>query len=426
MPNACLFYARHERILGWFAVYLLACVVMKKSIYWITAVLFLAALVYYGTTSTRQDSDKGKKENIATVTIGVAHKESIDIYVDALGSVTPHNTVILRSRVDGQLIRALFQEGQLVKAGDVIAEIDPRTYEAQLKQAEGQKMRDEASLAEARQTLERYKVLFAKDSIPRQQLETQASLVKQYEGAVKNDQGAIDNAATLLDYTHIKAPISGRVGLRQVDVGNIVHTSDTAGIAVITEQDPISVLFSVPEDKIPVLVQRMKQVPPPAVEAWNREKSAKLATGTLVALDNQVDQTTGTLKLRADFANPDGVLFPNQFVNIRLKLDTRNDGLIIPAAALQRGSKGTFVYLIKEDLTVEAKPIKVDVIEGENALVNSGITENNKVVKEGADSLRDGAKIMIKDKDENIADKTPAIGQEEPAAASPHKHHKQE
>lgn len=421
-----MFYTGHGRILRWFAIHPPACMVMKKSVYWVIATLSLATLVYYGSTSTRQDSDKGKKENIATVTYGTAHKENIDIYVDALGSVTPHNTVTLRSRVDGQLIRVLFQEGQSVTAGDVIAEIDPRTYEAQLKQAEGQKMKDEASLAEAKQTLERYKALFAKDSIPKQQLETQASLVKQYEGVVKNDQGAIDNASTLLDYTHIKAPISGRVGLRQVDVGNIVHTSDTTGIAVITEQDPISVLFSVPEDKIPALVQRMKQTPPPTVEAWNREKSTKLATGTLVALDNQVDQTTGTLKLRADFTNPDGALFPNQFVNIRLKLDTRNDGLIIPAAALQRGSKGTFVYSIKDDLTVEAKPVKVDIIEGESALVSSGIAENERVVKEGADSLRDGAKIVLKEKDTATPDKAATAGQEKPAESSPHKHHKQD
>jgi membrane fusion protein, multidrug efflux system len=367
---------------------------MRVSVKWILSlgVLALGGMYFFG--GAGDDAKKGK-QNVTQVAFATAHKGNIDVYVNALGSVTPHNMVTVRSRVDGQLMNIHFKEGQLVKQGDLLAELDARPYLAQLKQAEGQKMRDEAVLQEARKTHERYVALFAKDSIPRQQMDTQASLVKQYEGAVKNGQGQIENAATLVAYARITAPIGGRVGLRQVDPGNIVRAGDTAGIVVITEIDPISVLFTVPEDTIPELMQRMKNQEPLVAEVWNRENSIKLATGTLAAIDNQVDSTTGTLKIRADFANEEGVLFPNQFVNIRLKLGTKHDALIIPSSALQRGSKGVFVYRIKDDNTVEAKPISAGVTENDRVLIENGLTEGDKVVTEGGDSLRDGAAVSL-------------------------------
>lgn len=366
----------------------------KNYIYLIVISISLLGL-YFWKSGTPADEKKSKKDVVNQVAYAVARKGDITIYVDALGTVTPHNTVTVRSRVDGQLLRVNFQEGQLVHQGDLLAELDARTYLAQLKQAEGQKKRDEASLTEAKQTLERYKLLFAKDSIPRQQLDTQASLVKQYEGAIENDQGLIESAATQVDYTRITAPITGRVGLRQVDPGNIVRSSDTAGIVVITELDPISVLFTVPEDRIPALTQRLKSGETLTAEAWNRENKVKLAEGRLIAIDNQVDQTTGTLKIRSDFENGANALFPNQFVNIRLKLDTQHDALIIPAASLQRGAKGMFVYRIKDDKTAEVAPIEIDITEGEHVSLKSGLSEGDKIVTEGADSLREGAKVAL-------------------------------
>lgn len=367
---------------------------MKTSVK-LALVLLAVAAGYYVFSGKETDTPKGKKDVISRVAYKVAAKKDIDVYIDALGSVTPHSTVTVRSRVDGQLMNLHFKEGQLVKQGDLLAELDSRTYQAQLKQAEGQKMRDEASLSEARQTLERYKTLVAKDSIPRQQLDTQASLVKQLEGAIKYNQGQVDAAATLLDYTRITAPVSGRVGLRQVDVGNIIHTGDTAGIVVITEVDPISVLFTVPEDRIQAVMARVNSKDVLPAEAWNRESTTKLATGTLVAVDNQVDSSTGTIKLRADFANGDNVLFPNQFVNVRLKLDTQQGALVIPSSAMQRGSKGMFVYRIKADNTVEAVPVTVGVTEGDTVSLTSGLEAGDKVVTEGGDSLRDGAKVLL-------------------------------
>ncbi len=375
----------------------------------LTSVLVLVALYFH--FGSNADSKKDKKDIVTQVAYATAHKSDLDVYVNALGSATPHNTVTVRSRVDGQLLNLHFREGQMVKQGDLLAELDSRTYQAQLKQAEGQKMRDEALLQEAKQTYERYKSLFAKDSIPRQQLDTQASLVKQYEGNVKNDQGAVENASTLIDFTRITSPINGRVGLRQVDLGNIVHTGDANGIVVITEVDPISVLFSVPEDRIPALIERMKNNEPLTAEAWNRESSAKLASGALSAIDNQVDSTTGTLKIRADFSNPDNALFPNQFVNVRLKIGTKKDALIIPSSALQRGSKGVFVYRITEDkgeVIVKVTPITIAVTEGDNVAIASGLNEGDRVVTEGGDSLRDDAKISLAEKKNESHSNEPA------------------
>lgn len=353
-----------------------------------------------------ESASKTRKDTTSNVRFIVAQNASIAIVIDALGTVTPRSTVTIQSRVDGQLTHLHFKEGQMVQKDDLLAQLDNRPFLAQLKQAEGQKLRNEAILQEARQTLERYKSLFQKDSIPKQQLDTQASIVKQYEGAVKNDQGMVDSAQTQLDYTRITAPVSGRIGLRKADIGNIVKTSNSEGIAVITEIDPISVLFSVPEDNIPQVMHYANDVTALTVEAWNRENTLMLAKGSLSAVDNQVDSTTGTLKMRAEFANPEATLFPNQFVNIKLKLGDKGDAIVLPASSLQRGSLGTFVYRIKEDNTVEAVPIMIGITNADKVSVESGIASGDKIVTEGAGSLKNGAKVNA----------TPPTNEKQPAS----------
>jgi multidrug efflux system membrane fusion protein len=287
-----------------------------------------------------------------------------------------------------------FDEGQIVKAGQLLAEIDPRAFQVQLDQAQGQLARDQALLENAKLDLERYQGLFKQDSIAKQQVDTQASLVRQYEGAVRVDRSQVDNAKLQLAYTRITAPVGGRVGLRLVDQGNIVHSGDANGIVVITQLAPIAVVFTVPQDSVPVVLKRMQseQIP---VEAWDREGRAKLADGFLASADNQVDPATGTVKLKAQFDNADGILFPNQFVNVRMKVDTVRDAIVVPTAAVQRGATGLFVYVVRDDKTVTPRPVKLGAADVQRIVVADGLREGELVVVDGMDRLRPGATVEV-------------------------------
>jgi multidrug efflux system membrane fusion protein len=380
----------------------------RQWIGWLV-VLVLAAVGYWqwprikallpSGNSTSQSTGKGGRGRrgggggTSQVVVARATKGNIKVFVTGLGAVTPIYTVTVNSRVTGQLMKVQFKEGQIVAKDDLLVEIDPRPYEVQLEQAEGQLMHDQALLKDAKLDLDRYNTLIKQDAIPQQTLDAQVALVSQYEGTIKTDQSQIDNAKLNLVYCHITSPITGRVGLRLVDPGNIVQGTATTALVMITQLDPISVIFTVGEDQLPAILEKMRAGQELTVEAWDRELKNKLADGKLETIDNQIDPTTGTLKLRAVFANSNGKLFPSQFVNARLLVEQKPNITLLPNNAIQRNSQGTYVWFVNPDQTVEVRPIMVGTTEGDQSEITSGLEPGDTVVTVGVDRLEEGGKV---------------------------------
>jgi multidrug efflux system membrane fusion protein len=369
--------------------------------YWILTGIIVVGLIgggwyLWGQKATKQapqTATAGRSAQGAPQPVGFAtiDKGDIRIVLNELGTVTSLDTVTVLTQINGQLQQVGFNEGQMVKKGDFLAQIDPRPYQAALEQAQGTLAHDQGLLAQAQSDLKRYQTLGRQDSIAQQQLDDQKFLVQQDSGTVQTDQGTVDTAKLNLTYCHIVSPIDGQVGLRLVDQGNYIQTSSTSGLVVITQMQPISVLFSVPEDNLPDIIKRVRAGATLSVEAYDRSNTHLLATGQLGTIDNVIDTTTGTLKLRAMFANPDEQLYPNQFVNARLLVNTLSDTIRVPVPAVQRGEPGTFVYLINGNNTVSVRPIKVGPTDGGFEAVTSGLEPGDRVVTDGTDRLRDGA-----------------------------------
>jgi multidrug efflux system membrane fusion protein len=382
----------------------------KRALIWVIFLVIIAAVAGYAVWRAGQPNlipvqngrgggggrGRGGAGGALPVVVATAGKASVPVYLNGLGNVTAFYTVTVKSRVDGQLMSVNFKEGDLVQQGQVLAEIDPRPYQVMLEQAEGTLAHDSALLANARLDLDRYGKLLAQDAIPSQQLDTQKALVGQYEGSIKQDQANVDNAKLQLTYSKVTAPITGVVGLRIVDPGNIIHASDTTGMIVITQLQPISVLFTIPEDSLPQVMKKIRAGVTLTADAFNRDNSVKIATGVFQTVDNQIDNTTGTSKLKAVFDNKDNALFPQQFVNIRLHVDTLQNQLVIPTVAVQQGQQGTFVYKIDDKNRAHLQVVKLGVGDQTQTSILSGLELGDRVAVDGADRLQDGSLVRVR------------------------------
>jgi membrane fusion protein, multidrug efflux system len=356
-------------------------------------ILLLSLLAGCSSDSSKASNVRAAAPQSVPVTVTRAVHEDMPVYLVGLGSATPLNTVSVKSRIDGQLVQVAYREGQHVNKGDLLALIDPRPYEVALSQAQAQLFKDQAQLHDAQLNYERFKDLLEQSgAMSQQQVDTQKATVAQFEGAVRTDQAQIDNAKLNLSYCHITSPIAGRVGLRQVDPGNMVHASDANPLLVVTQLQPITVIFTLPEDQLPAVAKRMKSGTL-SVEAYSRDDQTKLATGKLLTIDNQIDQTTGTGRLKAEFPNDGDALWPNQFVNVHLLLEMRKNTIVVPAAAVQRGPQGTFVYAVKSDNTVEVRPVTVALTQNNLSAISQGLESTDTVVTDGQDKLQAGTRI---------------------------------
>lgn len=332
---------------------------------------------------------------LAPVQAATATEQAVPRYLTGLGTITAANTVTVRSRVDGQLLALHFQEGQQVKVGDLLAEIDPSQFKVALAQAQGVLAKDKATLANARRDLARYQQLVKSNLVSRQELDAQQALVSESEGTIKADEASVASAQLQLDWSRITAPIDGRVGLKQVDVGNQISSGDTTGIVVITQTHPIDLVFTLPESDIATVVQAQKSGQPLVVEAWDRTNSKKLSAGALLSLDNQIDATTGTIKVKARFDNQNDALFPNQFVNARMLVDTEQNAVVIPTAALQMGNEGHFVWVLSDENKVSKHLVKTGIQDSQRVVISAGISAGDRVVTDGIDRLTEGAKVEV-------------------------------
>ncbi|SUW63050.1 Multidrug resistance protein MdtE precursor [Buttiauxella agrestis] len=373
------------------------------------AVIVVIAAIFYwrhsstgnetaGSQSTQQrpaGSRQGMRGALAPVQAATATSESVPRYLTGLGTITAANTVTVRSRVDGQLLAIHFQEGQQVKAGDLLAEIDPSQFKIALAQAQGQLAKDQATLANARRDLARFQQLVKTNLVSRQEMDAQQALVNESMGTIKADEAAVASAQLQLDWSRITAPIDGRVGLKQVDVGNQISSSDTAGIVVLTQTHPIDLIFTLPEGDIATVVKAQKAGATLVVEAWDRTNKLKLSSGSLLSLDNQIDVTTGTIKLKARFNNEDDALFPNQFVNARMLVDTQQNAVVIPTAALQMGNEGNFVWVLNSEDKVSKHLVTTGIQDSQKVVISAGLSAGDRVVTDGIDRLTEGAKVEV-------------------------------
>lgn len=373
------------RLRPWLA--LLAVVLLGAGLYELTS---SAAPRAAQDGATGRGGGAGGAARAVPVRAVAAHDGEVHVYLDGIGTVTPLASVTVRSRVDGELMAVHFREGDTVAAGALLAEIDPRPFQVQLEQAEGQMARDRALLDNARVDLKRYQTLVKQNSVPRQQLDTQDSLVHQYEAALASDQAQIDQARLQLDYARITAPVAGRLGLRLVDPGNVVHASDAGGLVVLTQIQPMGVVFTLPEDDLPLLLPKLRDGATLPVEAWDRDGKNRLASGSVLTIDNAIDPATGTVRVKAEFLNQDQALFPNQFVNARLQLEVRRNATLVPSAAIQHGAAGTFVYLVGAGDAVELRPVTVGPEEDDDTSVTKGLAPGDLVVVDGTQDLRAG------------------------------------